>query len=135
MFTTKIALVIRQDLEVWQKLNVTAFLTSGIVAQHPDVIGEPYRDRPGNLYNSLSIQPIIVLSAGSELLRTIQRRALDREIQCSLYIEEMFSTGDDRSNRSVFAEFSPEEANVVGIGLRTEKKILDKVTKGARLHG
>jgi hypothetical protein len=31
MFDTKFAIVVRQDLEVWQKLNVTAFLTSGIV--------------------------------------------------------------------------------------------------------
>jgi hypothetical protein len=30
-FDTKIAIVVRDDLAVWQKLNVTAFLTSGIV--------------------------------------------------------------------------------------------------------
>ena len=31
MFDTKIAIVVREDLAVWQKLNVTAFLTSGVV--------------------------------------------------------------------------------------------------------
>ena len=31
-FDTKIAVVIRTDLEAWQKLNVAAFLTSGIAA-------------------------------------------------------------------------------------------------------
>jgi hypothetical protein len=45
VFDTKFAIVLRDDLAVWQKLNVTAFLTSGIVAQFPDIIGEPYRDR------------------------------------------------------------------------------------------
>ena len=40
MFDTKIAIVLRNDLASWQALNVTAFLTSGIVAQFPDVIGE-----------------------------------------------------------------------------------------------
>jgi hypothetical protein len=31
-FATKIAVVIRTDLEVWQKLNIASFLTSGIAA-------------------------------------------------------------------------------------------------------
>jgi adenylate cyclase len=34
-FDTKIAVVIRTDLEVWQKLNVASFLTSGIAAAFP----------------------------------------------------------------------------------------------------
>ena len=32
-FDTKIAIVLRDDLETWQKLNVTAFLASGVAAQ------------------------------------------------------------------------------------------------------
>lgn len=31
-FDTKIAVVIRNDLEAWQKLNVASFLTSGVAA-------------------------------------------------------------------------------------------------------
>ena len=31
-FDTKIAIAVRADLEPWQKLNVTAFLASGIAA-------------------------------------------------------------------------------------------------------
>ena len=34
-FDTKVALVIRSDLEAWQKLNVAAFLSSGIAAAFP----------------------------------------------------------------------------------------------------
>ena len=29
-FDTKIAIVLRDDLETWQELNVTAFLASGV---------------------------------------------------------------------------------------------------------
>jgi hypothetical protein len=36
-FDTKVALVIRTDLEAWQKLNVAAFLASGIAAAFPDL--------------------------------------------------------------------------------------------------
>ncbi|HVJ43803.1 MAG TPA: DUF2000 family protein [Dongiaceae bacterium] len=134
MFDTKIAIVLRNDLAAWQALNVTAFLTSGIVAQYPTIIGEAYRDRSGNVYNALSIQPVIVLSADAATIAAIHRRSLEREIKASLYIEEMFATGHDAANRAVFAEFAPEDAKVVGIALRSDKKTVDKVTKGAAMY-
>jgi hypothetical protein len=134
MFDTKIAIVLRNNLETWQKLNVTAFLMSGITGQNPDIIGEPYKDRAGNLYNPLSIQPIIVLAAPDETMSTIHRRTLERAVTASLFIEEMFSTGHDDANRAVFAEYDPDDAKVVGIAIRADKKIVDKITKGAKMH-
>jgi len=134
MFDTKIAIVLRSDLQSWQKLNVTAFLSTGIAGQHPDIIGEAYRDRTGNVYNALSIQPIIVLSADKESIAAIHRRSLERGVISSIFIEEMFSTGHDMANRAVFSEFAPEDAKVVGIALRADKKTVDKITKGASMH-
>jgi len=134
MFETKFVIVLRDDLAVWQALNVTAFLTSGIVARKPEIIGELYRDAAGNVYNPLSVQPIIVLSADAATLTTIQRRALEREVPASLYIEEMFSTGHDAANRAVFAQFGPADAKIVGIAIHTSGKVADKITKGAKLH-
>lgn len=135
MFQTKIAIVLRSDLAGWQKLNVTAFLTSGLCAQHPEIIGEVYVDRAGNRYNPMSIQPVIVLSAEAETMAQIHRRALERQLTVSLYVEEMFATGHDAANRAVFAEFGPEDAKVAGIALRADKKTVDKITRGARMHG
>lgn len=134
MFDTKIAIVLRDDLAPWQELNVTAFLMSGVVAQNPAIIGEPYRDAAGNVYNPLSVQPVVVLSADQETLRTIHRRALKREVTTSAYVEEMFATGHDAANRDVFSRFSPDDAKLVGIALRADKKIVDKITRGARMH-
>ncbi|AYM63798.1 MULTISPECIES: DUF2000 family protein [Agrobacterium] len=134
MFDTKIAVILRDDLAVWQKLNVTAFLMSGIVAQTGEIIGEPYRDGAGNVYNPLSIQPIVVMATDQEALRKIHQRSLERDITTSLYIEEMFATGHDAANRQVFSQFSPDTAKVVGMALRADRKIVDKITKGAKLH-
>ena len=134
IFDTKVAIVIREDLQVWQKLNVTAFLMSGIVGATPGIIGEPYRDAAGNVYHSLSIQPAIVLAADRDLIATVHRRALERGVRCALYIEEMFATGHDAANRAAFAEYGPDTAKVVGLALRAEKKLADKITKGARMH-
>jgi hypothetical protein len=77
---------------------------------------------------------MVVLAADQATLTTIHRRALERGVTASLYIEEMFSTGFDAANRAVFAEFGPDDAEVVGIALRAEKKTVDKITKGARMH-
>ena len=134
MFETKFVVIVREDLAVWQKLNVTAFLAGGVTAAKPEIIGEKYRDAAGNVYNALSIQPIIVLSADGPALATIHERALRRGVDASIYIEEMFSTGHDEANRAVFSNATPGNANVVGIALHTDKKIADKITKGARMH-
>ncbi|WFR95691.1 DUF2000 family protein [Rhizobium tumorigenes] len=134
MFDTKIAIVIRHDLATWQKLNVTAFLVSGIIAQSPEIIGEAYRDALGHVYNPMSVQPMVVLVADQDVLRTIHKRALERQAKVSAYIEEMFATGHDKANRAVFLEFSPDTAKLVGIAVRGEKKIVDKIVKGASLH-
>ncbi len=134
MFDTKIAIIIRDDLATWQKLNVTAFLTSGIIAQSPAIIGEAYRDAADNVYNPMSIQPIVVLTADQETLRTVHRRTLERNVTASAYIEEMFATGHDDANREVFARFTPDNAKLVGLALRSDKKIVDKICKGAKMH-
>ena len=49
MFDTKFAIVLRDDLAVWQKLNVAAFLAGGTVAATPGMIGEPTATAPAIL--------------------------------------------------------------------------------------
>ena len=134
LFDTKIAIVLREDLAAWQKLNVAAFLMGGIVGGAPQIIGEAYRDAAGNLYGSLPIQPVIVLGCGADQLSSIHRRALERQVRVALYIEEMFGTNHDAANRAVFAQFGPDNAKPVGLALRAERKLVDKITKGARMH-
>ena len=135
MFDTKIAIVVRDDLETWQKLNVTAFLMSGITGANPDIIGEVYEDKDGKTHLPISKQPVIVLTGAANVLTNIRNRAHDRGIATAAYIEEMFSTGHDAANRAVFAEHEASEANTVGMALRADKKIVDKITKGAKMHG
>ena len=134
MFDTKISVVVREDLATWQKLNVVAFLTSGVVGANPALLGEPYEDAVGNLYNPLLIQPTIVLSADRETIKTIYGRAMERRIRFSLYIEDVFATGHDAANRATVKQYAPDAMNVVGLALREDKKVIDKITKGARMH-
>jgi hypothetical protein len=134
MFDTKIAIVLRDDLAVWQKLNVTAFLTSGIVGATPGLLGEPYEDAAGNSYNPLLVQPVIVLGADAGTLQAVYRRAMERGVGLSLYIEDMFATGHDAANRETVRRWTADEPRIVGLALRAERKMVDKITKGARMH-
>ena len=134
MFDTKIAIVVREDLATWQKLNVTAFLTSGIVGATPGLLGEVYEDAAGNTYNPLAIQPMIVLSADEAAIETIYRRAMERGVKLSLYIHDMFQTGHDAANRATVRQYAPDAMTVVGLALREDKKLVDKIVKGARMH-
>jgi hypothetical protein len=135
VFDTKIVIILRDNLAAWQELNVTAFLMSGIIAQNPALIGEAYRDRAGHLYNPMSIQPVVVLIGAQAVLANAQHRCLEQDVTASAYIEEMFATGHDVANRDVFGQFAPEDAKLVGIGFRAPKKVADKISKGARMHG
>jgi hypothetical protein len=62
IFDTKIAVVLRDDLPVWQKLNVTAFTVSGIAGTTPDLVGADYEDASGNSYLPMFRQPVPVFS-------------------------------------------------------------------------
>lgn len=74
-FVNKIVIIIRDDLLVWQKLNVTAFLMSGIGGIQ-NIIGEPYADGDGVVYLPMSRQPIMIYSASSQDLKEILKKAL-----------------------------------------------------------
>lgn len=134
MFETKIAIVVRDDLEVWRKLNVTAFLTSGVVGADAALIGERYEDASGQTYRPLMIQPAIVLTTDLAGLRKIHARGRERSVDMAVYIEDMFATGNDPDNRAVVKQYPTEALALVGLALREEKKLVDKITKGAKMH-
>ena len=135
MFDTKIAFIISDDLATWQKLNVTAFLMSGITGANPGIVGKTYQDRGGKRHLAMSVQPVIVLAGTANVLTNIRNRAKDTGVDTFAYIEEIFSNGHDDANRALFAEHDATKANTVGIALTADKKIVDKNIKGARMHG
>lgn len=73
-------------------------------------------------------------SADAETIKAIYCRAMQRGARLSLYIEDMFSTGHDAANRAAVKTREPASMNIAGFALREEKKLVDKITKGARMH-
>ena len=132
--TTKIAIVVADDLPQWKRLNVVAFLTSGVLSDDDAAVGEDYRDGSGVAYLPLCIQPIVILEASREKLKTFLGRANGRGVRAAVYIEDMFATGHDAANRETVAKYASEALPLVGIGLRAERRAVDKIFKGAKLH-
>jgi len=133
-FDTKIALVIRNDLEPWQKLNVAAFLTSGMAAAFPESIGAPYEDGSGTRYHALIGQPILIYGADRPALSRALERALARDVKPAVYTEEMFKTTHDEANRAAVKAVIRAELNLVGLAFRAERKVVDKIVDGLKFH-
>jgi hypothetical protein len=133
-FDTRIAIVLREDLATWQKLNVTAFIAGGLGGSDPALIGNAYHDADGTRYGSLIVQPILVfVSDAHEMLRS-HATALARGATLFIYTRAMFSTGHDAANRAAVAAVPRAELDLVGIALRDSKATVAKVTKGLKLH-
>jgi hypothetical protein len=133
-FETKIAIVVRADLAVWQQLNVTAFLASGIAAAFGDTIGKPYEDGSGHRYLELFRQPVLVYAGDTASLGLVRERAVSREMATAIYTEDMFSTGHDEANRAVVRDVPAEELRLAGIAVYGARNVVDKVCRGLSLH-
>jgi len=133
-FDTKIAVLLRDDLAVWQRLNVTAFLVSGIAATHPEVVGEPYEDADATMYLPMFRQPVLVFEGSKEFMATAHERALRREIEHAVFTQDLFATGNDRDNRAAVKAVSTAGLDLVGMACYGPKNAVDKVLKGAAMH-
>ena len=133
-FATKVAVALRDDLKPWQRLNVTAFLVSGITAANPQLVGAPYADADGQQYLRLLGVPVLVFEATAADLTAARARELDRGIPLAVYTQDMFATGHDAANRAVVAAVPGSDLDLVGIGVHGPKNAVDKIMKGAHLH-
>jgi hypothetical protein len=133
-FDTKIAVLLRDDLEVWQRLNVTAFLVSGIGQRSPEVIGEPYADGDGTEYLPMFRQPVLVFEADKETMARSCERAASRGVALSVFTADLFATGNDRDNRAAVRAVSRANLDLVGVAVYGPRGAVDKIVKGARMH-
>jgi hypothetical protein len=133
-FDTKIAAVLLDDLAVWQKMNVTAFLVSGIAGTVPGVVGDPYVDASGNEYLPMFVQPVLVYEADRAALRRAYERAMSRGVTPAIYTQELFTTNHDEANRAAVAPVAGPDLDLVGIALRADSKTVDRVVDRLRFH-
>ena len=133
-FDTKVAVLLRDDLAIWQRLNVTAFLTSGITAGWPHLVGEAYADADGTAYLAMLGQPVLVFEGDAATLRAAHERALRRDLTVGVFTADLFRTGNDDDNRAAVAAVGRDDLDLVGLAVHAPRNAVDKIVKGAHLH-
>ncbi|MFI6338394.1 DUF2000 family protein [Streptomyces sp. NPDC050535] len=133
-FDTKIAVLLRDDLEPWQRLNVTAFLVSGLGTEVPEVVGEPYADADDVPYLPMFRQPVLIFEGSKENLTAAHGRALARVLPRAVFTSDLFATGNDRDNRAAVRAAPTGQLDLVGLAVYGPRNAVDKVLKGARMH-
>lgn len=136
-FPTKIAVLLRDDLATWQRLNVTAFVVSGVAGTAPHLLGEDYADADGNRYLPMFGQPVMVFEGDAATLAAAHHRALahaERSVVCATFAEDLFKTGNDEDNRAAVRAVHQADLRLAGMAVHGPKNAVDRILKGARLH-
>lgn len=134
-FDTKVAVIVRDDLATWQRLNVTAFLMSGVVSTAgPGAIGEDYVDASRRHYLRLLVQPVLVFEASAVKLQTLRERAERRDVPLAIYTTQMFATGNDADNRAAVRAVATAELDLAGLALRARHRHADAILRGVPRH-
>lgn len=133
-FETKIAVLLREDLESWRRLNVTAFVVSGLGSALPEVIGEPYVDADGFRYLPMFRQPVVVFEGSKEALTAAHERALSRCLPQAVFTSDLFTTTHDGDNRAAVRAVPSNALDLVGLAVYGPRNAVDRLLKGSRMH-
>ena len=134
-YENKIAIVIRDDLQTWQKLNVAAFLASSVAIEFPETRGEKFVNASGAQYLPFIKHPILIYKANTaaEIKRAFDR-AKERELHLGIYTESLFATKNEGENHLEIAKFSDEEQVLAGIVIYGENKKVSKALDGLKFY-
>ena len=131
---TKIAVVLRDDLAVWQKLNVTAFLVSGFGSSWPELIGQPYEDGSGQRYQAMFGHPVLVFATDAAGIRRAFERARSRGLATSVYTDDLFGTSNDIDNRAKVTAVATDDLKLAGFAVFGQRRMVDKALDRVKLH-
>ncbi len=134
-YENKIAIIIKDDLQTWQKLNVASFLASSVAIQFPETHGAKFVNASGSEYLPFIKHPILIYKTDTQqdINRAFQR-AKERGLHIGIYTEPLFATKNESENHLEIAKFSDEEQILVGIVIYGESKKVNKALDGLKFH-
>ena len=132
--TDKLAVVLREDLPVWQQLNVTAFLLSGLGSVRPTIVGEPYEDADGRTYLPMFVNPVLVFAGDAAAVRRAFDRAIGRDLTTAIYTDDLFATGNDVDNRAAVRAVATADLRLAGFAVAGDRRTVDKALDKLTLH-
>lgn len=134
-YDEKIAIVLREDLQTWQKLNVAAFLASSVAIKFPETHGAEFINASGSVYLPFVKHPMLVYAASTqdEIQRAF-RRAKERGLNIGIYTEPLFATKNEEENHVEIAKCTDENQVLVGLIIYGENRKVNKALDGLRFH-
>jgi hypothetical protein len=135
MYDNKIALVIKNDLQTWQKLNVASFLASSIAIKFPETHGKAFINASNSEYLPFIKHPVLIYKADTdaEIVRAFSR-AKERQLHIGIYTEPLFTTKNEEENHIQIAQCTDESQVLVGIAIYGEIKKVNKAIDGLKFH-
>ena len=128
----KLAVAVRTDLAVWQKVNVTAFVVSGLGATDPDLVGEPYVDADGQRYLPMFVQPVLVCGGDGPALTRAFTRARARDLAVAVHTDDLFATGNDVDNRAAVAKVATLDLALAGFAVGGPRREVQRSRSNSR---
>jgi hypothetical protein len=134
-YENKIAMVIRDDLQTWQKLNVASFLASSVAIRFPETHGAKFVNASGSEYLPFIKHPILIYKAETqvEIQRAFQR-ARERQLHIGIYTDALFSTKNEDENHVEISKSSDDDQVLAGIVIYGENKQVGKALDGLKFH-
>ncbi|ELR73168.1 hypothetical protein C900_05217 [Fulvivirga imtechensis AK7] len=134
-YSNKIALIVRNDLLDWQKLNVASFLASAVAIEFPEVHGKPFVNASGSQYLPFVKHPVLVYQADDESqLKRAYARARERNLRIGIYTEPLFATKNEEENHIEIAKCTDDEQPLVGLVMYGDNKAVNKALDGLKFH-
>lgn len=135
MYEKKIAIIIKNDLLNWQKLNVTAFLASSVAIKFEETHGKAFVSASGSEYLPFIKHPILIYKADTDAeLRRVFNRAKERDLNIGIYTNPLFSTKNEEGNLIEIAKYNDDEQELAGIIIYGENKKVDKTLNSLKFH-
>ncbi len=134
-YENKIAIVIKNDLENWQKLNVASFLASSVAIKFPDTHGKSFINASNAEYLPFIKHPILIFKAENDAeMKRAFNRAKERELNIGIYTAPLFATKNEEENLIEIAKCNDEDQNLVGIVIYGDTKKVNKALDGLKFH-
>jgi hypothetical protein len=79
-------------------------------------------------------QPILIFAGSKDELAHCLNRARERGVMPSVYTVDLFGTYNDADNRAAVVAVAADGLDLAGLALYADRKLVDKVVKGLKLH-
>lgn len=135
MYDKKVAIVIKDDLLPWQKLNVVSFLAGSIAIEFPETHGKEFMTADHVRFLPFIKHPTLIYKAESdEKIKRAFNRARDRELAIGVYSSSLFATRSEEENIIEISNHTVDNLDLVGIIVYGENRKVDKALDGLKFH-